>query len=316
MELGLDEVRFPGGLPDRFMAYFPNPDVSLAEGIARDNLWDANRDSRVLAPDGIKSFQFLLIFPRGNLPEATANVHFSRGRLAAGPFLSAGYVKSDGRIDLNVELLSDEKDVALEISGVPEEARLSPGRRVSDTGWRLPMSPKIRMSLPDGFERGIRLGISAYSAKTPSRASHFSLIVSGPKRPAGYPKTFREVRVDVARALGAVPKLFCVSSAARICVPEGRRLGERWLVDGKTEVSVRLFDGEAGMVRLMFSYIQPDWLGDFEEIVKAVDLDFGSGFATAQDYRSCIFCAGGRACPMFRDFMDYIGNDTLLRQIV
>jgi hypothetical protein len=316
MEFDLGRLRFPDGLADRFLAYFPNPEVSLVEGMARDNIWDAHRRSVLHAPDSVKSFQFLLIFPRGNLPEVTANVHFAKGRMTAGPFISAGYSKDDGRIGVSLEMLSGEKDAVVEVSGVPVEARIAGARRISETAWRIRFSPKIRMELPAGFGRGISLGLDVFAAKFPGRASHFGLILPGPVRPGGYPKSFREVKLDVAEALGVVPKLFYMSSVAPICVPEGKRIGSRWLINDEAEITVRLFGGGTDGARLVFSHIRPDGLGDFEEVVKSVEIDFGGGRATAQDYRKCVFCAGGRACPMFRDFMEYIGNDTILRQII
>ncbi|MDR3126788.1 MAG: hypothetical protein LBT92_04115 [Rickettsiales bacterium] len=316
MELYLNSLRFPDGLPERFLAYFPNSGVSLAEGVARHNLWNASRESKIEAQDGVRSFQFLLIFPRAGLPEVAANVHFSRGKLAAGPFISADYVRAGSRVDIAIEVLSGEKDVMLEISGVPEEAKIAGARRVSDTAWEMPAAPKAKLLLPDGFDDGIRLGISAYAAKAPARASHFSLILPGSTRPSGYPRSFREVRLDVKEALGAVPKLLHISSDAPICVAEGRRLGRRWIIEGRDEISVRLFGRDGGVARLVLSYIRPDWLGDFEEVVKAIDMDFSHAASAPADYRGCIFCASKQSCPMFRDFMEYVGNGTMLRQLV
>jgi len=314
MEIGLGGIRFPEHLAGRFLIHFPNSEIELSEGIAKNQLWEATHDSIIENPNNIKTFQFLVLIPREGQAEVVSDIHFARGKLSPGPFISADYKNAGERNDILLELLSEEKGVMVEIDGVPEGGYIVNARRISETGWKMPFENKIRLNLPNEGVDGASLTITAFASKTPRTSSTFTLVLPTHPRPNGYHKRFRDVKIDLKEALGHIPRIFYVKLPEHACIPHGKKLGQRWLVQNTETLTVRMF-GPTQKADIEVTYIAPDGFGDFEEVIAKISCDFSKAASQIRDYRECVFCVSAQKCQIFRDFMNYVGNDTMLRQI-
>jgi hypothetical protein len=315
--------------------YFPDMDgVALSSG--KDfggGLFSLSpielRAAAVTIPGNGTERQFLLIIKNPKATEAVANIYFRDGIFENGPFVSADYRMSDeDGITISAATFSPERYVAFEIEGVPESAGLSKGRCVSDTVWEVPArdAKSFALMLPGGKAGAIgqiRLAITASDKRAEGLKTTFNLVIPL-KKPSRKPRReYREMKIDAGKILrdGGLKAKDCLLRIrlpdGAFCVKGAAKAKDKWILGrnaGKI-VTVDNFDMSKDTLDLALEFIALNPDGSFETYVKKLACDFRGSLASGADFVKCISCRNASRCAMFGEFMEYIGNSTILRHI-
>ncbi|MDR1477066.1 MAG: hypothetical protein LBI17_02975 [Rickettsiales bacterium] len=332
------KLNLPKGLglnaQSRLFIYFPERDgFSLSHGkLFESGLWSASvkemEGIEILAPKSARIFQFLIIAKPTSGTEAVANAYFEGGRTSFGPFISADYAIGTDGVSLYMRSFSDPRGTVFEIDGVPEDAGLTNGHDVSDTTWEVPAKHALGVGLmmpKKPAQKKLSLSITASIAKAPRLKSTFTLIMNLEGAPKPYGRKYREIRIDakkMLRDMGVKYDRYVLSVRCpdnRCCVAGALNIENKWLLpeDRNAEIVIRNFDLEKDGIDITASFMairgRPY---EIENRSEKLSCDFRNSVSKTRDFTHCVSCRSKRKCAMFSEFMDYIGDTTILRHIL
>ncbi|MDR0367097.1 MAG: hypothetical protein LBH41_00795 [Rickettsiales bacterium] len=324
-------ISMPSALKDASLGavyiYFPNPKISLDRGrvyggrIYRVDRSDIGR-AKILYPGDEPVFQFLVMVKPANRDEIVSDAHFVGTKIYMGPFVSASRRLADRRLEISLESFPPSPSVVFEIEGLPDGARMENAAPEGDSVWRVKGPGRVTTLLPERPADGLRIGITAKNVRMPRFPSHFNLVVPPLGKPGGYRKNYREVKIDIAKmALSRLPRaknlyITIKGPEREFCVQGFRKIGDKWISrENVKSIVLNSYDKANPMVDFLFGFVRERG-GKMDVSSEKHSVDFSRIASKPRDYAKCVDCVNARKCPMFKEFMDYIGNDTILRQIV
>ena len=99
------------------------------------------------------------------------------------------------------------------------------------------------------------------------------------------------------------------------CIVGFDRIGGRWVSCGRVgKILVRSSKPVPGGIDFLFNFAI-EVKKKFELATHRASANFADAVAKPMNYADCATCRNALRCPIFQEFMDYIGNATMLRQI-
>ncbi|MDR1009336.1 MAG: hypothetical protein LBL52_03745 [Rickettsiales bacterium] len=327
------DLSFPKSLglsPDsRIFLYFPNhQEIGLDRGkLYGEGLYvlpvKEVKATEIRYPDTIAAFQFLVMIKNSAGAEIVSDAHFVGDRMHQGPFISADYTLKGRRMEITLRSFQPPKDTMFELEGVPDGARIDKAAHSGDGSWTLPTDAKSAViELASDTPREISIGVIARSKSQPRYPSSFNIIANVGVRTKGYRKQYKEMKIDIGsmtKKMLPKAKNYMISvhgDTDSFCIEGFRKIGNKWVAsDGTKSMVIRSFDKESPYIELIFSFLAEAG-GKLSIETRRTRADFSGIVARFKDYAQCAACINRSKCTMFKDFMDYVGNTTMLRQII
>ena len=320
----------------KLFIYIPNfNEIQLSQGKNFENgFWSTSYDdlinSKFLTSNNINIFQFLIVYKNPSQEEIISNVYYQNEKFYIGPFITAEFtIINNTTINLRIKNISDPENTKFEISGIPENALLSFGEKSDDDTWVIDNQHCKNLLLklsPDKEKTKLYLSITGINKTDTRFNTTFNLIINLKESVLPYKTKYREIKIPAQEILKESNLRFdnYILSVKNIpsncCVENAIILGNKWLVeeDKNKEIIIDYFNLEATelFIDLEYILINKDFSTIDNTYIKKIKCDLRCAEIKTKNYTKCITCKNLSKCSLFKDFMDYIGNTTILRHII
>lgn len=348
----LSTIKIPSNLSlkneSKIYIYIPNfESIKLSQGKNFENgFWSLNFSSipntNIIIPNGLKLFQLLFVCKNINEEEITANIYYTADpnknipTLSSGPFITASYTSiSPNTINLRLKSFTNPTSTIFEIQGFPPTTNLSTGTILTTTDtpiWQIPapLGQSINVTLPEQYiGKKLNLNITAINKLSPQQKTTFTIITTPlNKSQPQYKSQYKEIKInafDILKKSGIPFDNFILSIKGLpeyCCIPHSIKIGDKWVIGHKQnhQIIINNFRKSVSEFYITLEYIILNTqlqlpLNDNTYVTK-IKCDFSTQSPITKDYTKCIICKNCDRCKLFKNFMEYIGNSTILRHIL
>ncbi len=320
----------------KLFIYIPNfNNIEISQGKNFENgFWSLSyeefKNSKLLVSKNISLFQFLIIHKNPAQEEIVSNIYYQNEKLYSGPFISAEFtIINETDINLRIKSFSDPQNAKFEISGIPEDGLLSFGNKIDDDTWLIDNMhcKNLLLKIPPQDEKPkLYLSITGINKNNTKFNTTFNLIINRKESALPYKSKYREIKIPALEILKETNLRFdkyilSVKNAPQnCCVENATKLGNKWLIEENKnkEITIDYFNLEATefFIDLEYILINKDFSTTENTYTKKVKCDLRCAEIKTKNYTKCITCKNLAKCSLFKNFMDYIGNSTILRHII
>ncbi len=331
------DIKIPRNLKttplSRFFIYFPNTNnFELTNGKNFENGFYSiskkeMKTTQIIQKSLTNKFQFLLVYKNISETEIVSNIYYENNKLIPAPFISANYdTINENEIDININTMNNKKDIKFEIEGIPTSASLIGAKHIDDNLWIPTNNNKLRLILSQNNDiEIIKLNIIAYDIHTPKYKSNFNLIIKVKNSNTNYNKKYREIIINPQKLLDDEKLkydkyiLSITNVPNDVCIHDAIHLENKWIIENKshTHLVIRNFNTQNDIIKLTLNYIlinnKPNKIETYSKTIKCT---FANNEIKIKNFTKCALCKNHAKCKIFDNFMNYIGNSTLLKHII
>ena len=343
-EIFVKEIPFNLKLPEqlkltsntKLFIYIPNYEqIKISQGKNFENgFWSVSFEElsslKFIVKKDISFFQFLIIHKNPSEEEIVSNAYYQNEQFFLGPFITAEYtIIDDTSINLRIKCMCKPNDTVFEISGIPDDGILSFGEKTEDDTWLIKdiHCKNLLLKLNKNISRNkLNLSITGINKFTPRFNTTFNLIINLKEPLIPYKTKYKEIKIPAKEILDESKLRFdsYILSIKNIpencCVENAIFIEDKWILDKNENKNIILqyFNLSASEISVTLEYILIN--KDFPTIdntyTKKLRFDLSCAEIKTKNYTHCISCKNLSKCKLFKEFMDYIGNTTILKHIV
>ena len=317
----------------KFFIYIPNfQNIKLSQGLNFENgLWSITKDiltnTNLIIPKDTKYFQILLIYKNSTEEEITCNIYYQNNKLAQGPFISADY-KILGAKNILIKLRHYTPITNFEIEGVPINSILSEGTEIDENTWNIPVHKKDNEIILDiqnsNFPNKINLSISAKDTKNIFLQTTFTLIITLNSQPSNYKNKYKSQTIPITKILNKEniknkDYLVYIKNIPNYCCIENAVFkNNKWILNNPKKIIINNFNPNITNlpINLEFIIFNKDVPIMTNTYFKRINLDFSTGETRTKNFTKCIICKNKKCCNLFSNFMNSIGDSSILKHII
>ncbi len=320
----------------KLFIYIPNyTQIQIFHGKNFENgFWSIRYDElenlKFITKKDISFFQFLIIHKNPSEEEIVSNVYYQDKKFFLGPFITAeATIIDEENINIRIKCMCNPKETIFEISGIPEDAILSFGQKTEDDVWVIKdmHCKNLLLKLNKNISRNrLNLSITGINKSSPRFNTTFNLIINLKEPLIPYKTKYKEIKIPVQEILNESKLRYdtYILSVKDIpencCVLDGKIIDDKWLVEDtkNKEITLQYFNINAKeiSVTLEFILINKAFPSIDNTYIKKLKYDLTCSDIKTKNYTQCISCKNLSKCKLFKEFMDYIGNTTILRHII
>ncbi|MBR1545122.1 MAG: hypothetical protein IJ638_04220, partial [Alphaproteobacteria bacterium] len=316
--------------------YIPNfKEIALSNGKNFENgFWAISYEEfqriKFILPIDLNFFQFLIIHKNPSEEEIVSNAYFQDNEFFLGPFITAEFtIINEDTINLRIKCICNPQNTEFEISGIPNDGIISFGEKKDEDTWIIDHThcKNLLLKLDKNIERKrLNLSITGITKSYPHFNTTFNLIINLKEPLIPYKTRYKEIAIDTEEIIKQSKLRFdkYILSIKNLpydcCVENGVIIDNKWIIEEKRNKKIKLqyFNLEAKELNVTFEYIliNKDFPTTDNIYTKKIKYDLENLSIKTKDFTKCINCRNMSKCKLFKDFMDYIGNTTILRHIV
>ena len=319
----------------KFFIYIPNyTEIELSQGKNFENgFWSLTqklfKTTSFIIKNNLTFFQFLLIHKNNSEEEIVSNVYYKNKEFITGPFITADYtIINKTTINLRIKSITNTQYVKFEIEGIPTNSTLSKGEEIDNNLWEIENkdSKNIMLSLPDNLQtEKLNLSITGINKTQPYYNTTFNLIINLKDNIKPHKTKYKEITIPTLKILKDSKLKFdkylltIKNVPENCCIHDGVKIENKWIVKNNHEkIKIRNFDTNINEVNITLEYIllNKDIPTIDNQYSKKIKCDFTDAEIKTKNYTKCLICKNYKKCNLFKDFMNYIGDSTILRHII
>ena len=319
----------------KLFIYIPNfNNIEISQGKNFENgFWSLSyeefKNIKFLIPQDLNFFQFLIIHKNPSQEEIVSNVYYQKDKFYIGPFITAEFtVINDTSINLRIKCICNPKETSFEIAGIPEDALLSFGEKRDDEIWTINNlhCKNLLLKLKNNTKTKLNLSITGINKNFPHFNTTFNLIINLKEPILPYKTRYKEIIIPTLKIIQDTKLRFdkYILSVKNLpencCVTNASILENKWIVDDtkNSEIKLQCFNLETNefFITLEYILINKDLPTIDNTFTKKIKCDIENKEIKIKNYTKCITCKNLLKCKLFKEFMDYIGNTTILRHII
>lgn len=320
----------------KFFIYIPNhKNIQLNQGKNFENgFWSIKKQdlkiTNFILPQNLQFFQFLLIYKNNTEDEIISNIYYKNNKFTEGPFIKSEYtIINQEQINLRLQTIFPQQNIKFEIEGIPTTAILSNGEKIDDTIWEIDSekSKNLILNIPKNLQKEqIHLTITAINQSSPYFKTTFNLIINRTETPIPHKTKFKEIQIPTLKILKDSKLKFdkyilaIKNLPANCCINNSIKLENKWIIEEKQnkEITIQNFNPTLNEFEITLEYIIINKeLPSLDNIyTKKYKCNFKDKEFQTKNFTKCITCNNYKKCKLFENFMNYIGNSTILKHII
>lgn len=320
----------------KFFIYIPNhKNIQLTQGKNFENgFWSINKKelttTHFILSQNLQFFQFLLIYKNTTEEEIISNIYYKDNKFTEGPFIKSEYtIINPEKINLRIESITPTQNIKFEIEGIPPTATLSKGEKIDDTIWEIRNedSKNLILTLPQNLNyEKIHLTITATNQSTPYYKTTFNLIINIKENQIPHKNKFKEIQIPTLKILKDSKLKFNKYILAiknlpeNCCIHNAIKLENKWITEEKynQEITIQNFNTTLNEFEITLEYIiiNKELPNLDNTYTKKYKCNFKDKEFQNKNFTKCITCHNHKKCNLFENFMNYIGNSTILKHII
>ena len=320
----------------KFFIYIPNyKNIQLSQGKNFENgFWSITKNDLknilFILPTTLQFFQCLLIYKNNSEEEIVSNIYYKNKQFTTGPFITAEFTLINSKkINLRIKSIFPSKNIHFEIEGIPNNAILSKGEKIDNNLWEIECeeSKNLIITLPeDLIDEKIYLTITGIPYKLPYFNTTFNLIINLSETKIPHKKNYKELKIPSLKILKDSKIKFdkyiltVKNLPETCCINNAIKLENKWIIKNKTndEFIIQNFSPllEEFEITLEYIILNKEFLTTDNNYIKKIKCNFKDKEIQNKNYTKCITCNNYSKCNLFKNFMNYIGDTTILKHII
>ena len=320
----------------KLFIYIPNfNEIQLSQGKNFENgFWSISYEEleniKFLTTKNISFFQFLIIHKNPSQEEIVSNFYYQNESFISGPFINAEFtIINETSINIRIKCLCNPDETTFEIAGIPDDGILSFGEKMDDGTWIINniYCKNLLLKLDKNDKRKkLNLSITGINKNNPHFNTTFNLIINLKEPILPYRTKYKEIKIPAKEILIQSKLRFdkYILSVKNLpencCVENATIVDNKWIVEDKKneEITLEYFNLETKelLVNLEYILINKDYPTIDNIYSKKIKYNLEDKEIKTKNYTKCVTCKNLTKCTLFKEFMDYIGNTTILRHIL
>ena len=311
--------------------------------------------TNIIIQKNLHLFQLLFICNNINEEEITANIYYTTNptniettgntgdkaqtktpTLYTGPFITASHtILSNNTVNLRLKSFTSPDTTIFDIQGLPSYTQLSTGTKIESSDheiWQIQATKgqSINITLPPQYAHNkLNLNISATNKLSPQYKTTFTIIANlNDTHKTQYKSQYREIKIntfDILKKSNIPFDSFILAIKGLpeyCCIPHSIKIGNKWIINHKQnhQIIINNFNKTLSQFHITLEYIILNTQLQIPSLdntyTTKIKCDFTNSAPITKDYTKCIICKNCDRCELFKNFMEYIGNSTILRHIL